>query len=100
MKSTVLEAVDASEDEAWHRIVTLKLGPCTDLSPAAKKVIELDYGMTDGSVELECRQALLFYTLKRLGLLDDQAASPEVLQIALLNREEISPLLPKTNRTS
>lgn len=99
VKATELEAVDASEDAAWHRMVTLKLGPCADLSPAAKKVIELDYGMTDGCVELECRQALLFYTLKRLGLLDDQTAPAEVLQIALLNREEISPLLPTTGRS-
>jgi len=98
--ATAEVAVGASEDASWHQMVTLKLGPCADLSPAAKKVIELDYGMTSGSVELVCRQALLFYTLKRLGLLDDQAAPPEVLQITLLNRDEISPLLPTTNRAS
>lgn len=83
-------------DAAWHRMVTLRLGPNPELAPATRRVIELDYGMTDGSVSLECRQALLFYTLKRLGLLDGQEALPQVQQIALLNRADIEPYLPKS----
>lgn len=82
-------------DDAWHRKVTLVLGPNSALPPAARRVIELDYGMTKGKVSLECRQSLLFYTLKRLGLLKGQEAPPEVQQIALLNRAEIEQWMPQ-----
>lgn len=93
-------AVPGDEDEAWHRKVSLVLGPNLALPAAAQRVIELDYGMTDGQVTLECRQALLFYTLKRLGLLEGQDAPPEVQQIALLNRQEVLPYLPKASAAS
>jgi hypothetical protein len=90
-------AVAGAADEKWHRKVILLLGPNPRLSPAARRVIELDYGMTDGQVSLECRQALLFYTLKRLGLLDGQEAPPEVQQVSLLNRQAVMPYLPKAS---
>jgi len=95
VQNTDEPGMDASNDEAWNRKVTLVLGPNPELSPAARKVIELDYGMAGGQVKLECRQALLFYTLKRLGLLEGQEAPPEVQQIALVNRDEIVGWLPK-----
>jgi hypothetical protein len=87
---------DAAQDHAWHQLVTLELGPNPELPAAAKVVIELDYGMTDGRVALRCRQALLFYALKRLGLLRDQEAPAHVQQIALLNRAEVERFLPAT----
>lgn len=90
-------AVPGDKDQAWHRKVSLVLGPNPALPAAAQRVIELDYGMTNGRVALDCRQALLFYTLKRLGLLDGQEAPPEVQQIALLNRQEVLPYLPKAS---
>lgn len=88
-------AVSGIQDSAWHRIVTLKIGANPRLSPSATRVIEMDYGMVDGSAKLECRQALLFYTLKRLGLLEGQEAPAYVQQIALLNRDELDQFLPK-----
>lgn len=91
---TGLPAVTGAADEKWQRKVSLLLGPNPSLSPSARRVIELDYGMTDGQISLECRQALLFYTLKRLGLLEGQEASPEVQQISLLNRQAVLPYLP------
>jgi predicted DNA-binding transcriptional regulator YafY len=96
-RATAETAVPGDKDEAWHRKVSLVLGPNPALPVAAQRVIELDYGMTNGRVTLDCRQALLFYTLKRLGLLDGQEAPPEVQQIALLNRREILPYLPKAS---
>ena len=97
VESTDEPGMDAASDDAWHRKVTLVLGPNPKLSPAARKVIELDYAMTRGQAALECRQALLFYTLKRLGLLEGQEAPPEVQQIALLNKNELTTWLPKGN---
>lgn len=97
VSATDVAGTTPAGDEAWHRKVRLVLGPNPTMTPAARRVIELDYGMKNGCVDLECRQALLFYTLKRLGLLDGQEAPPEVQQIALLNRAEVEPYLPKSN---
>jgi len=99
-RATAEPAVQGDKDEAWHRKVRLVLGPNPALPAAAQRVIELDYGMSYGRVRLDCRQALLFYTLKRLGLLDGQEAPPEVQQIALLNRQEVLPYLPKVSAAS
>lgn len=97
LTATVVPAagVSGDDDSAWQQWVALVLGPNPALSVAARRVIELDYGMTDGRVELTCRRALLFYALKRLGLLPGQEGPPEVQQIVLLNRDEVESLLPR-----
>ena len=92
-----VDALGADADAAWHRRVDLVIGPNPALSPGAKRVIELDYAMQAGQVTISCRQALLFYTLKRLGLLPGQEAPPEVQQIALLNRDDVQAYLPRVN---
>ena len=72
----------------WHTHVTLEIGPHPKLSDAQKKVIALDYGMRDGKTRITVRKALLYYTLKRLGLDTDPAARKTAdQQIVLLNRE-------------
>ena len=46
--------------------------------------------MENGEMLIECRQALLLYLLFQLNLTDDQATQrPEVIQLALKNRDEI-----------
>jgi predicted DNA-binding transcriptional regulator YafY len=89
---------DGALDEAWHRQVSLVLAPNPRLSKAHRKVIELDYGMVSGEVVLECRQALLFYSLNRLGLLDVQASDPFAQQIVLRNRPAVMRLLAATGK--
>jgi predicted DNA-binding transcriptional regulator YafY len=85
--------VDPSQDSHWHTILTLVLAPNPDLAPAKKRVLELDYGMEDGQVQLPCRQAFLYYTLKRLGLYTKEAPDPIAQQITLKNRDEIQPYI-------
>ncbi|WP_033460357.1 transcriptional regulator [Bordetella bronchiseptica] len=85
--------VDFSQDTHWHTVLTLVLAPHPDLPPAKKRVLELDYGMEDGQVKLPCRQAFLYYTLRRLGLHTKEAPDPLAQQIALKNRDEIQPFI-------
>lgn len=85
--------VDARQDSHWQRILTLVLAPHPDLPPAKKRVLELDYGMEDGQVQLPCRQAFLYYTLRRLGLHSNEALDPLAQQITLKNRDEIQPYI-------
>ena len=48
----------------------------------------LDYGMRGGKASITVRKALLYYTLKRLGLdTDPSTRNPGDQQIVLLNRE-------------
>jgi len=82
--------VDPQVDAAWYSEVVLEIGPHPDLSPTQRRAIEMDYGMEEGMAQIPVRRALLFYTLKRLGLdTDPVARRPQDQQIVLLNREAI-----------
>lgn len=84
----------ASEDTAWNTMVDVVLTAHPDLSLAQRRLIESDYLMEDGEMHIECRQALLLYLMFQLNLTDDQAGQkPEVVQVALKNRDEIQALL-------
>lgn len=84
------DEIDASRDIGWHRFVTLRIGPHPGLSEAARKAIELDYGMQEGVLTISTRACLSFYLERRLGLdIEPAAARPERQQIVLLNRDEL-----------
>ena len=79
--------IDDSQDADWHTHVSLDIGPHPDLSDAQKKVVALDYGMRDGKASITVRKALLYYTLKRLGLdTDPSTRDPADQQIVLLSQ--------------
>lgn len=64
------------------------------LSTAQRHLIESDYSMEDGEIHVKCRQALLLYLLYQLNLKDDQATQrPEVIQLAIKNKDEINNLV-------
>lgn len=76
----------ANTDVDWTSWITLTIAPNPGLSPAQKKVIERDYGMRGGSVDLKVRKALAYYTKHRLGLdLDPKARRPEDQHVVLTN---------------
>ncbi|WP_150585136.1 WYL domain-containing protein [Pandoraea communis] len=84
----------ASEDYAWNSMVDVVLTSHPNLSPAQRQLIESDFLMEDGEMHIKCRQALLMYLMFQLNLNEDQAGqSPEVIQLALKNRDEIQALL-------
>ena len=86
---------DPSEDRDWHEYVELRIGPHPGLSASQQRVVELDYGMHDGSVGLRVRRAFLFYTLKSLGFDGDAVTrDPARQHIVLLNRDELERVLP------
>lgn len=95
IKPSEVPGTDGAGDKEWHRQVRVVLMPNPELPPVHKRVIELDYGMTAGEVVLECRQALLFYALKRLGLLEELNGRPQSQQIVIRNRDDIAPYLPR-----
>jgi hypothetical protein len=99
--------IDPLTDTAWHRELQAVIRPHPASSEAQRRVIELDYGMVNGQLVLQVREALLFYLLRHLSVLDKPSDSAAVSPIVLANREELTPffashglLIPKTKRAS
>jgi len=77
--------------------IALRISPHPGLSANQRRIIELDYGMTDGCAEMEVRKSLLFYNLKRLGLdTDPMARRPQDQHIILTNVDEVYAVLGRT----
>lgn len=88
--------VDPSEDKDWSESVMLQIAAHPGLSENQRRVIELDYGMTDGAAHIPVRRSLLFYTLKRLGLdTDPNLRRPQDQHIVLANASEIQSVLER-----
>jgi hypothetical protein len=85
--------VGGSRDTQWHTDVHLDLIPNPALSPAQRAAIALDYGMVDGHTRVSTREALLFYTLKRLGLNKRGDLEGTEQHIVLANKTELAPYL-------
>lgn len=76
------------DDHQWNDTFGVEIGPHPDLTPSQKTVVAKDYGMKNGRATLRVRYAMLFYVLKRLGLLADATKqSPRTQHIVTLNRE-------------
>lgn len=83
------QGASGADDRQWNQTFDLAIGPHPGLTPDQKAVIATDYGMVDDRAVLTIRHAMLFYLLKRLGLLDDPSrASARTQQIVTLNGAE------------
>ena len=61
-----------------------------------KKVVAKDYGFEQGNGRMSVRYAMLFYVLKRLGLLGDASKlSARTQHIVTINRKETEAALEK-----
>lgn len=83
----------AEDDIEWRNILQLVLAAHPGLAVEKKRAIEFDYGMTNGEVVFECREALLFYVLRRLNLEQPQNSRPEAQQIILKNADALRPYI-------
>tara|TARA_B100000446_G_scaffold188233_1_gene221576 strand:+ start:11681 stop:12547 length:867 start_codon:yes stop_codon:yes gene_type:complete len=94
-------APKASEDEEWATEITLTLVPNTKLSEAQQALVEKDYGMPDGRLQLRVRKALAHYTLQRYqaAITADEAEQPMQYPVMLLvsERQTLFPYLFGSN---
>lgn len=82
------------DDTGWNTFVTLRITPHPGLSAEQKDVIEVDFNMRAGSLDITTRGRLVPYALKLLHidpLVERQ--SPMAQQIVVANREELRPWL-------
>lgn len=88
VKGTGEPGASADQDRQWNETFDVEIGPHPDLTASQKAVVSKDYGMKNGRAILTIRYAMLFYVLKRLGLLGDATKlSPRTQHIVTLNRE-------------
>ena len=86
----------SKHDWLWNNFFDVIVGPHPDLTENQKKVVAKDYGLDHGNGVLSVRYAMLFYVLKRLGLLGDAAKqSARTQHIVALNRKETEAALKK-----
>ncbi|MNY45995.1 hypothetical protein D3C86_1811370 [compost metagenome] len=81
-------------DDAWNTEVAVIIKPDERLTLAQKAIIQTDFGMVDGQLEIPSRQALVKYVLQRYQIdpknLDPK---PEAQQIVAGNLKELKPWL-------
>lgn len=84
------------QDERWNTWLELEIVPDPRLSADQRRIIELDYQMSNGRRIIAVRAALLIYLIHRLGL-KHYDSTPEAQQIIIgpdcLKR--LQPYLPK-----
>ncbi|TCU21810.1 putative DNA-binding transcriptional regulator YafY [Rhizobium azibense] len=84
------------DDLLWQELVEVEITPHPQLTDSQKMVVAKDYGMRDGKVVLSVRYAMLFYVLKRLGLLrDPEKEKPRAQHIVLLNKDDVQAALKR-----
>lgn len=88
--------VNGAEDVLWHEVFDIVIVPHPDLSEGQQAVVAKDYGMTDGRAVLSVRYAMLFYVLKRLGLLENaRGRDPRTQHIVAANALELTKALKR-----
>jgi hypothetical protein len=61
---------DIRNDQAWFNTKHVFLIPNPGLSKEQKEIIEIDYGMTNGVLDVQCSEALYLYTMHNYLITD------------------------------
>ena len=92
-----IPAPTIEEDRDWNEMITLNIIPNTQLSDAQKSLIEKDYGMPDGRLQLTIRKALAHYSLQRyqaaITASEAQNTSQYPIQLQAADRSKLNPYL-------
>ncbi len=90
-------APPASGDLLWQEQITLTLIPNTLLTPPQRSLVERDFGMPDGRLQVTVRKALAHYTLQRYqaAISEDEATRvrEHPLQLLTADRAKLDPYL-------
>jgi predicted DNA-binding transcriptional regulator YafY len=85
-----------ADDKLWHEHFSFEIVPHPKLTASQQMVVAKDYGMKDGKCTLSVRYAMLFYVLKRLGLLNDaRKEDPRRQHIVVLDAAAVQSALKK-----
>jgi len=85
-----VEIADPATDRGWTTHVGIVLVPHPHLSPSQRAAVIRDYGMVGDKLVLECRKAMLFYTLRHLNLQSKKISDdPATQHVIVENRNEV-----------
>lgn len=90
--------IDPNNDIEWETTITLIIGPNPNLTESQQEVIKHEYGMKDGELLIDVKQAMILYLLNRLGLsveYDEPTTYQKKQHIILLNIEGVKKALGK-----
>lgn len=91
------QAPSVADDVDWNEFITLSLVANEYLTDAQKTLIEKDYGMPDGRLQISVRKALAHYTLQRYQAAmtdcDAKLSRQHPLQLLPSDRKKLSPYL-------
>jgi Predicted transcriptional regulator len=94
-QSVPIIAPPVKDDHDWNDVITLTIIPNTLLTDGQKFLIEKDYGMPDGRLQLTVRKALAHYSLQRYqaAITADHANNVNQYPIQLIetDRKKLSP---------
>lgn len=83
--------VDPASDIGWTTHVSVVLVPHPELSDDQRNVVIRDYGMKNEQLVLQCRKAMLFYTLRHLNLESQEISeNPAQQHVIIENRDEVA----------
>jgi len=84
----------SAEDLLWNTPVTIKITPDSRLKPEQREIIERDFSMDNGCLEVKTRAPLVFYMLRTFNIdPKNQDVRPEAQQIIVANFREIEKYL-------
>ena len=84
----------AEGDTEWNTHITVRIVPDPRLNPEQQEVVEMDYGMENGVLEVSTRARLVPYVLHLLHIEPKELAEdPTAQQIVVENRSELKPWL-------
>lgn len=85
-------------DWLWNNYFDIIVGPHPGLAESQKEVVIKDYGLDHGNGVFSVRYAMLFYVLKRLGLLGNaEKEDPRRQHIVALNKDDVHTALNKAS---
>ena len=83
-----------ADDTLWNTRVTVRITADPRLNKAQQEVVEVDYGMENGALEVSTRGKLVPYALKLLHIdPKEELEDPMAQQIIVENRDELTPWL-------
>ena len=86
----------AAQDRLWQETFDIIIVPHPSLSAGQKEVVAKDYNMANGRAVLTVRYAMLFYVLKRLGLLEGaRDRDPRTQHIVAASEQEVAAALAR-----
>jgi len=92
-----IAAPPVEDDQQWNDVIAITLVPNTQLNEGQKTLVEKDYGMPDGRLQLRVRKSLVHYTLQRYqaAITDEEIANSSQYHVQLMesDRKSLYPYL-------